>query len=461
MDAPPYSGIAALDARALQEMVDEAEALYFEQVLPRYIHRHFRGAGYVFLLEMLAAHDADTICSVLDEGPEPSAGAVKRAQGVREHCPVVVDDEIPITETGGVVLGRFSHSFSMEGTVEQSFRQVTLSPIALLALGLPVEDLAHEIHKTIFHEYIHYFESFLMRSEQPLRGREDQDFEVRRFSRDQARRKDSTKVVKRWIGLGLLVAVVGIIALAFYMSRKVTSEEVQPKPRASAETLAFIASDQARRKQLTALLTQPGATLPSPLPGAAPCSQAVAPPAQLGKRNLGGRGLSKDDYFFEVVIKQLLLSPLDGYDVMPARAEGVGPVRKRFNLDSFIDDQTEPFSRPFRLSFVVTRWRDPVFAPAADAGAGDTGKEDRQKFITGAASGRLLLWSLRKRAFICASGEVIARTPPLTLINETGGRFNMNDDPVLKGRLETLIAAIRADVAGLRELKTAPPPGDK
>jgi hypothetical protein len=78
----------------------------------------------------------------------------------------------------------------------------------------------------------------------------------------------------------------------------------------------------------------------------------------------------------------------------------------------------------------------------------------RRSFQPGIVAGRLLVWDLDRRRFVCASPEVVAVTPQLTLVRR---RFDASsrvlvDDALNKARLETLLAAIRAATRQLRRI---------
>jgi hypothetical protein len=241
------------------------------------------------------------------------------------------------------------------------------------------------------------------------------------------------------------LAVCALLALAIE-SLKSDPPPIQAGPPPMSErTRAWIASDQARRRLLEeraphvlALGTGEPAREP------APCTaQIVAPPA-LGQQliGVGRRGLD-DLHSFEETLEQVLLVFHDALDVMPGSAAGVGPVRRRLHWDSSVDHGN--LSSPYRLTFVVDAWTDPTFADEIAQLPPEAPIELRSDSYTpGSVTGRLWVWSLDERAFVCTSPPVTATTPPLILQrNRPGVRRGLWDDPLLKARIETLLGGAR------------------
>jgi hypothetical protein len=204
---------------SLEGRVEEQARLYFDELLPRLIDRHFRGGGYVFLHELMRMHDERRVREAL-AWPPPSSRARARARRVRELCPLVL---VPAGDPlgrgsvalaqGTLLLGQFQKAvtFHTLGPVAyshaESVQHVELYELAFLCLGLDEERLQDELLQTIFHEYIHYFESFLRVSEQPLAGRE-RAASLPPLTLEVARRRDRWQRAKRWLGLGTLAVVV-------------------------------------------------------------------------------------------------------------------------------------------------------------------------------------------------------------------------------------------------------------
>ncbi|MEZ4473971.1 MAG: hypothetical protein R3F60_24925 [bacterium] len=82
------------------------------------------------------------------------------------------------------------------------------------ALGVAPDRLESEVRLTIFHEYIHYFESFLPLAEQPLRCREEgrperryTPTEATRLDRRYTRRRTALLVGGPLLAVGIAVAI--------------------------------------------------------------------------------------------------------------------------------------------------------------------------------------------------------------------------------------------------------------
>lgn len=202
---------------------DYAVQRYFEHILPCFLTRHYRGGGYGLVAEMLAAHDQgvpgiEAAC----EGVEPSPRSLKMARRVRSQCP-------PVLTSGGRARGLFG-LFTKEykaitGEMFQSYREtstawrVQIFADTFMAL-VPMNDQPAAALLTVFHEYIHYFESFLLRSEQTLRSREEGHHGVgeRAMTVAEAHARDRRIMRRRriWRGLalGVVLVVVGLAVLS-------------------------------------------------------------------------------------------------------------------------------------------------------------------------------------------------------------------------------------------------------
>jgi hypothetical protein len=170
-----------------RELVDRQAALWFEQILPRYIHAYYRGRGHALVSALLLDLDAHRIAEAVAL-PAPSARALGRAAGVQRTCPVVVapgagprvivtgDDGFPVEIELPGALGGFRHSYQTlhytptSSTVVDDQRSVTLYQGAFRAVDR--DKLDDEILTTIAHEYVHFFESYLPPRDQVLALRE-------------------------------------------------------------------------------------------------------------------------------------------------------------------------------------------------------------------------------------------------------------------------------------------------
>ncbi|MBT3223327.1 MAG: hypothetical protein HN348_29995, partial [Proteobacteria bacterium] len=101
--------------------------------------------------------------------------------------------------------------------------------------GFAGDELDHQILLTIFHEYIHYFESFLEQRHQPLKGREE-GFFVSQYTLQQARWKDHLYVGRR-IGFWGLVAAVAAGFVGIAVSESWDGPPQLPEPIAVQEAM--------------------------------------------------------------------------------------------------------------------------------------------------------------------------------------------------------------------------------
>lgn len=197
---------------------------YFEVVLPCFLTAHYRGGGYGLVAEMLAAHDGGVeAIHAACEGVVPSKKSVKLAARVRAQCP-------PALVSGGLergLLGLFSkQATAISGEMLHSYREIDARWQVLVfadsfMVNVPEDRQGAEVLLTLFHEYIHYFESFLLRSEQPLRSREEGHYGLaeRALSLREAHARDRKILRRRRIGRGLVIGIALAIAVAAILSR--------------------------------------------------------------------------------------------------------------------------------------------------------------------------------------------------------------------------------------------------
>lgn len=192
----------------------EERGRYFLQVLPAFIDAYFRGDGSEFLWRLLDAHDRRSLAAI--DTVVPGKRALKQAANALKQCPPILHEHI-----GGNVLGLFTQQdliqpLALGGQQHAgSDRRVEIFGGALLEAGFVTDEaLRTEIFWTLFHEYIHYFESFLLKREQPLAGRE-RGIDVDLGTLVQAQQRDRRAVRWKWIKgtLGALV-VLGCLGMA-------------------------------------------------------------------------------------------------------------------------------------------------------------------------------------------------------------------------------------------------------
>jgi len=213
-------------ANDFEAIVKKEEALFFKKMLPRYIDQYFRGRGYFFIRKMLDDLDHGKIHAIL-KTPSPSPGAVIKARNVVKICPIRICREVQFGPGESIVLGHFSHT--------ERFTASTLGP-GLPFLELPASEyktvidrkhvvifegsfgmlgcrnrreLEFQVLMTIMHEYVHYFETFFLKSEQTLTAREEspEGVIVRHYSLEDSRKMDTIYLLKIYFVYGLLFTV--------------------------------------------------------------------------------------------------------------------------------------------------------------------------------------------------------------------------------------------------------------
>ena len=241
----------------VEALVAEEVERYFTVLLPARIEADFRGNGYEMLWRMLDAHDRRDL--VRSTQP-PSKRALAMAARVRGACPPHLS-QATLTDGSGIVLGRFVQVTHARGLQISAMREVELFPRAMMLLAVPDEDaLRAEIALTIFHEYIHYFESFLLRREQPLRGREE-GTRVETLDHAEARRRDRrfTRLrVAKWALLGgVMVAILGVFIIQSLPHRPRPAAPVVHDLAAEARAAAAqVASDHALIAHVDEIVTR-------------------------------------------------------------------------------------------------------------------------------------------------------------------------------------------------------------
>ena len=218
--------------------VERQAERYFGDVLPRFVERYFGGDGRELLWRLMDAHDRRDLGSV--SGVTATRGAIERAVFVRESCPLGIEPLLMGT-AAGTVLGLFQHRTTematpMGGSATLAHeRVVTLYEGSFIAAGWAGAQLDDELFWTIFHEYLHYFESFLLTREQPLASRERGHLEPTR-SLDEVRRHDRRAKVRKavlWtLGLSVVALCVGVTAAA---TPQEPTEAPPPPPETAAQ----------------------------------------------------------------------------------------------------------------------------------------------------------------------------------------------------------------------------------
>jgi hypothetical protein len=94
---------------------------------------------------------------------------------------------------------------------------------------------------------------------------------------------------------------------------------------------------------------------------------------------------------------------------------------------------------PYRLTILVTAWRDPVIAA------------DRASMLPGEARARLFVWSYADTRFVCTTAELRAENQAgLTIVHApVGALTEPEDDPLHRARLDLVEQALRAGLVRL------------
>ncbi len=208
--------------------------LFFNELLPRYIHLYFKGRGYYFIRKMLYDLDRNAILDILSEKIEVTHDLLKKSLNIKNLCPIRVCKEAQFGPNDSIVLGHFSHveRYSSSGfapnapfienpaseykTVYES-KSIVLFEGSFNILEITSEkQLSYQVLKTIFHEYIHFFETYFFKSEQTLTSREEPPagLAVRKYSLEDALNMD-----KRYIYLGYINFFIfwAVILTMFYI----------------------------------------------------------------------------------------------------------------------------------------------------------------------------------------------------------------------------------------------------
>lgn len=217
------------------EITMKQAELFFNELLPRYIHLYYRGRGYYFVRRMLHDLDKNKFLEILDEKIEVTPDLLQKSLNIKKICPVRVCPEAQFGPKESVVLGHFSHveRYSASGFAPNTpfienpaseyrttfeSKSVVLFEGSFELLEIRTEkQLSFQIAKTIFHEYVHFFESYFLRSEQMLTSREEkpQGLSVRVYSLDEARGMDNSYIF--WIYFGRFIFLASLAAMMYVL----------------------------------------------------------------------------------------------------------------------------------------------------------------------------------------------------------------------------------------------------
>lgn len=189
-----------------QVRVETQRRTFVEEILPRYVERYLRGRGHELVVRMLEAHDRGELHP---GGPPPSDRARRMARQAAENCPVEVSHRLE-AQGEGVVLGRFVQDQDRIELYEGSFH----------TLCRP-DELDRQLMHTLFHEYVHFLESWLPLQDEAQPGQEPSP-DHRSITAEHARVLDTRWELKRWalwVGIVLVLVIAGLlVAVPFALS---------------------------------------------------------------------------------------------------------------------------------------------------------------------------------------------------------------------------------------------------
>jgi hypothetical protein len=197
-------------------------ARYGSEILPLYIEKYYFGGGHYFVAKMLTDLDSGRIQTQKMKLSRRSSRLAVRAL---QNCPLRIVDRLEHAPQG-LVMGRFIHHEQFQGSGfggVSEYRELSHERAVELYGGSFFQlmnfqltnsgqfDLSNEILSTIFHEYIHFFESFFLNRDQPLATREKLISKAELSSLRKAILNDRIIVAKRIIWkVGIVLAFLGI-----------------------------------------------------------------------------------------------------------------------------------------------------------------------------------------------------------------------------------------------------------
>lgn len=221
------------------KILKEEENLYFDKILPLYIDIYYSGKGYYFIRKMLDDLDNNKFMKILENSRPASKKSLQKSQHIRKKCPVKNCREVQFGQDECLVLGTFSH---IENYVSQGFssgtpfleipapeykttkdiKSITIFEGSFKSLMFRSEnDLRFQILKTIFHEYVHYFESFFFKSEQLLTERENNECKfIKEYTLDEAKKKDRDYTIFKTVSYAALFISASVVFWILMMLKK-------------------------------------------------------------------------------------------------------------------------------------------------------------------------------------------------------------------------------------------------
>ena len=233
---PRYIDFNCID---FNKLLKEEENLYFDKILPLYIDLYYRGKGYYFIRKMLDDLDSNKFAKILKNDGPASKKSFQKSQNIRKKCPVKPCKEVQFGSDECLVLGTFSHieNYTAQGfssgtpflelpapeyKTTKDIKSIMIFEGSFKSLLFRSEnDLRFQVLKTIFHEYVHYFESFFFKSEQLLTERENNELKfIKEYTLDEARKKDRDYIIFKTISYTVFLVSVTVIFLILIQLKK-------------------------------------------------------------------------------------------------------------------------------------------------------------------------------------------------------------------------------------------------
>ncbi len=220
------------------EIAETQTAVFFNEILPRYIYLYFKGQGYYFIRKMLYDLDNNIITDILKINIKITPQLIDKSLNIKKLCPIRICKEMQFGPNDSIVLGHFSHieRYTSSGfapgspfienpaseykTLYES-KSIVLFEGSFAFLGITSEKhLSYQVLKTIFHEYIHFFETFFFKSEQTLTAREEppQGLSIRKYSLDEALKMDNRYIYAGYINILIFCSVIIIMLYILFSS---------------------------------------------------------------------------------------------------------------------------------------------------------------------------------------------------------------------------------------------------
>ncbi len=202
---PPYQpAVAAAYSRAVLEAADRMRKLLVEELLPRYVDQHYRGAGAELVWQLLDDIEQYRLLGRLSS-PEPSSGARRLARHTAERARVDVRP-ISVQDRGRPVLGRAMQSVEVVRGQMTFVWRIQLFAGSFFEVGhRQVDQLDMPVLQVLGTELVRILEATIPQEVRPLENRE---LLLPRPTLAEARAADLTHRLRRLGGVAFVIAVI-------------------------------------------------------------------------------------------------------------------------------------------------------------------------------------------------------------------------------------------------------------